>query len=138
MNSVLNRKNVKTAYYKGKGNGSFDFNCWGATLFSIGYKNKLTWVNHDTMLPFLKNETVVILEENIQRGDILALYGNNTRFPLEHTAVYFGKGRFFHKRGSGVSELATKEEIQKIYWEADKSEIRRYIKNEGGLDNGNL
>lgn len=127
MDAVLNISNVNEAHELGK-EGNADFNCWGETLFSLGYSDTLCWVNGEYMTKWLNVNTIVIPLENMQRGDILVLWQTENKKILEHTAVYVGKGIFFHKRGSAISEFATMEHIKEIYWEGEYSEIRRYVR----------
>ena len=131
MESVLNIQNVKKAYLEGKEN-NFDFNCWGATLYSLGYSKRLRWVNGDEMIEWLDENTFVVPMDYLQIGDILVLWRGEDRndftYPLEHTAVYLGKGKYFHKRGSSCSEIATLEDVRAIYWQGEFAEIRRLKK----------
>lgn len=125
MNNVLNLDNVCQAHELGKDDENWDFNCWGATLFSLGKRKTLSWVKQETMEKFLEDQTEVISGWPLQPGDILVLWGDESRGNLIHTAVYVSGDSFFHKQGGDVSAMAKREEIEFRYWEASYSEIRR-------------
>jgi len=127
MQSIINKDNIKEAYALGK-NGSNDFNCWGATLFALNKNTDLYWTSQKTMNEFLQKETEKVFNK-IKIGDILALY--NKREGLLHTAVYIGRNKFFHKRGSNKAEYVTEQEIKNIYHEYESFEFRRiYLQNQ--------
>lgn len=109
MQSTLNKNRVYHANRKGKHGGS-GFNCWGATLFVLGHADTLLWQNCTYMTRWLEDETVEI-EEATKPGDIIAVWS----YCLEHTAVYIGHGRYFHKRGSNEAEILTLEGVKDIY-----------------------
>lgn len=86
----------KVHYYSG------DFNCWGATAFVSGIMDKLVWIEDYRMVEILTERTIRIRANSIQRGDILVIYEGGKW--LHHTAVYLGRGKYFHKRGMNTSE----------------------------------
>lgn len=107
---VLNRRRVYHANNRGK-HSTYDFNCWGATLYVLGDRDRLKWVDHREMDEFLVEETEPIYRP-AKKGDILtvSVWGR-----LTHTAVYMGNGRYFHKRGSNSAEITNLAGVRKIY-----------------------
>jgi cell wall-associated NlpC family hydrolase len=114
MQGVLSNKRVGRANQKGA-NGTYDFNCWGATLYVLNVSRTLTWVEEHVMQEFLVKRTDKIKTEDIQEGDIFVMYGETWFGYLQHTAVYIGEGMYFHKRGSKHSEITNLEDIFEIY-----------------------
>lgn len=112
MQSTLDRKRMYHANQRGKG-GSPDFNCWGATLFVLGHAKRLNWKECQLMTSWLENNTKKIKQVS-EPGDILAIWSHWSE-RLEHTAVYIGRDRWFHKRGMNKAEITTLREIKKIY-----------------------
>lgn len=123
---MINAKRMYYANRKGKDiRNGFRFNCWGATAYVLELDHKLTWLECYGMVDLLEDYTVIISEESIQRGDILAIYTKNKYGTyLEHTAVYLGRGRYFHKRGSNTSEITNLAGVIRIYGK-QKIEYRR-------------
>lgn len=122
----LSRTKVYYANYRGKTLTSY-FNCWGATMYVLGHEKRLTWIDQGTMIEWLDENTkhhcspscrchlrseeeFYTLPDNIQPGDILTMWKGDD---LVHTAVYIGRGKFFHKRGESTSEIT---EISWILW----------------------
>ena len=100
-----------------------DFNCWGATAFVLGIEDKLKWIEEEEMVGILEENTTIVETEARQRGDILTIYDGGG-YRLSHTAVYLGRGKFFHKRGMNISEITDIGGIIRIYGN-DKIEYRR-------------
>ena len=134
--------NIRNGHKEGK-EGTWDFNCWGATLYALGEMADLVWICASDMMDFLNEKTREVTEQEVmQKGDILVLYGydedamfemdyneDGDEIVLIHTAIYLGRGIFWHKMGANKSEFATQEEVVQGY-EADfeYSEVRR-LKN---------
>lgn len=122
MNLTLKRNRLyyansrgKTVYYRE------DFNCWGATAFVLGITDNLRWIENYKMMEILTEKTEIVRTEEIQRGDILVIYESKW---LHHTAVYLGRGKYFHKRGMNTSEITDIDGVIAIYGN-DKIEYRR-------------
>lgn len=126
---ILNIKNIRHGHSLAKEKYDSRFNCWGATLYGLGIINNLEWVLQHDMENFLEEDTMLINENELQRGDILALY--NEYGGIEHTALYIGKGVFWHKIGNQKSEFASKNKVIMTYdycIDIDKTEYRRLMK----------
>lgn len=122
--------NIKKGHATGR-YGCASFNCWGATLYALGEINNLQWISDWDMLEFLGNNTEIINENKLKKGDILVLYGieeDEEEITLIHTAIYINKDFFWHKRGENQSEFATLQTILEIYWKCVHFEYRRLIK----------
>lgn len=134
MNTLINESNLNTAHEEGKqGNGGF--NCYGAMLYALGKSEVLDWVCGDSITEFIDNNTVVVDEADIKKGDILVLYGyeedclgnvlEEDEDPcIIHTALYIERNLLFHKKGMEESEYTTKEGVYEIY-DCEYSEVRR-------------
>lgn len=111
-------------YANSEGRGfTHKFNCWGATKFVLGFEKRLRWVMTEEMTEWLEQHTEVVHETGIQVGDILSLWHDGT---LEHTAVYLGRGKYFHKIGARNSEITNYEGVLAPYWITDV-EYRRML-----------
>lgn len=89
-----------------------NFNCWGSTLYILNQYSSLQWIETLEMTDWLDSNTTWIDQSDIKRGDILSI---TLCGYLEHTAVYLGRGRYFHKVGSLWSEITTVDGITAIY-----------------------
>lgn len=107
---VLNKRRITYTHSNAKDHGSWDFNCWGATLFVLNQADKLQWLDCDDMQEWLDKNTTRIYRPR-KAGDIVAVHDDC----LEHTAVYLGRGRYFHKKGAGRAEVTTLDGIREIY-----------------------
>lgn len=115
----MNRNRLYYSNNRGK-RGGYDFNCWGATAFVLNIIDRLKWLEDYEMEDILHNYTSEISEDEIKRGDILVIkYAGGG---LEHTAVYLGRGKYFHKRGGNISEIVDINAVCRIY----RGEIREY------------
>lgn len=123
-NNKIKIDNLKHAHSISKSN-NFDFNCWGTTLYILGETDYLDWVYSEDMIDFLESKTNNISNEDLQIGDILALYSEDY---LIHTAVYLGKGLYFHKMGASNSEFTQLENILNTYPEYETIEYYRLKK----------
>lgn len=118
MQSVLNQSNLIKAESLGK-NGTYDFNCWGGTLFVLDKIETLEWVCGTDMEKFLNTKTYIVKDR--EKGNILCLYLCGQ---LQHTAVYIDENRLWHKLGSNGSEYEIEELVKQCY-EYDRIEIRK-------------
>lgn len=109
---TLNKHRVYYANRTGQTRTGFwgGFNCWGATLFTLGARRKLEWVECREMENWLMENTRPIHRPRKQ-GDILVV----ERYDLEHTAVYIGDGKYFHKRGPNTAEITDLAGVRRIY-----------------------
>lgn len=104
---------------------TWGFNCWGATAFVLNLVDRLQWLQDWQMEDILHDYTKVVNENEIKRGDILVMcYMSGT---LKHTAVYLGRGKYFHKRGSNFSEITDMNGICRVYSD-ENIEYRRVVK----------
>lgn len=92
-----------------------NFNCWGATLYVLNEYKRLEWVEMGDMQDWLDENTTRIDQSDIKRGDILSITLHSFISCLEHTAIYLGRGRYFHKVGGLWSEITTVDGITAIY-----------------------
>lgn len=99
-------KATKTGY-------NSEFNCWGATQYLLGHKDKISWINEKKMWSWLDKKTVIINNEKLKAGDILVISRNDGA--LIHTAVYVGRNKWFHKKGKWEAVRESKEEIINHY-----------------------
>lgn len=86
------------------------FNCYGAVLFALGAMDKLAWVGEWYMLDWLNKHTDKIYRPR-RKGDIISFH----ECGLTHTAVYLGKGKYFHKRGMNTAEITDLRGIRETY-----------------------
>lgn len=105
--------------------GTTRFNCWGATAFILGIEYRLRWLQEFEMNEILKENTVIISDDKKQRGDILTIYNS---WSLEHTAIYLGRGKYFHKKGGNNSEITDINGVYAIYGK-HRVEYRRVVKS---------
>ena len=95
----------------------------------LGLDDNLEWYNGDDMTKLLWEKTVEVSKRSILRGDILVIYERpeySVGYYLKHTAVYLGRERYFHKKGSDNSEITTLDNVFKIYGKS-KVEYRRAV-----------
>lgn len=123
MNTLINQSNLEEAHERGKeGNGRF--NCYCTSLFVLGKREELYWIDCPEITVFINNNTIEVTE--IQEGDILVMYAkDNLKEYLEqqnedgliiiHTAVYIGNEEWFHKKGGNGSSFVTEEEVRDSY-----------------------
>lgn len=107
------------------GNGTQDFNCWGASQYVTGVRNNLGWVEIEEMSNWLTDHTTKVNKP--QAGDILTLFAF---LPvgklLLHTAVYIGDGKYLHKLGMLKAEVTNLRTVVRHYAQYQpKYEIRR-------------
>lgn len=107
--AVLNVRRVRYANNRYKHPRAY-YNCWGATLFVLGHARILQWIECGVMRRWLEENTEPIHRPR-KPGDIVAVYG----WGLEHTAVYLGNGKYFHKMGSNRAEITDLAGVRKIY-----------------------
>lgn len=120
----IKMKNNRLYYSNQKGKyGGLQFNCWGATAFILGLEDRLRWIEIREIGNLLECCTTIISDREIKRGDILTIYG---KYCLEHTAVYLGRGRYFHKMGGLNSEITDLNGVYEIYGNT-KVEYRRVV-----------
>jgi NlpC/P60 family len=124
---MINNNRLYYANRKGK-RGGYGFNCWGATLFTIGAIDKLEWLECDEITEFIENETISISESALQRGDILVLIDRWDE--IMHTAIYLGRGKYFHKSGSNHSEITDLRSILHVYYEYEDIYFKRIRRGE--------
>lgn len=93
---------------------TWDFNCWGATAYVLDMTDELYWWNHWQMDSLLEHETEDVANKRRRIGDILVLRRVRDGL-LMHTAVYIGKGMYFHKMGSNNSSIMTYEQVTREY-----------------------
>jgi len=126
----LNTERVNIANERGKDGWDNTFNCWGATLYCLNMDSELLWIDKEEMTEFLDIHTKEIDDApNLKVGDILAMYRDDDHYygsGLCHTAVYLGNGKYFHKKGGGISEITDEIGILDSY-HYDKAEYRRLI-----------
>lgn len=72
-------------------------NCWGTTLFILGFNPSLKWELYVPTAFALKKCSNLVTSTDYQIGDILVLKNNGTTV---HTAIYIGQNKWFHKAGS--------------------------------------
>lgn len=87
---------AKIQKVKDLGEGSHA-NCWGTTLYLLGANPSLKWEQYIPTTFFLNKCSKIITESNYKKGDILVLKNNGSTV---HTAIYVGRGKWFHKAGS--------------------------------------
>lgn len=76
------------------------------------------------MKRILLENTITIEPQDVKRGDILAVWEDE--YYLEHTAVYLGRGKYFHKMGQNSSEITDINGIKSVYY--GDIEYRRVVK----------
>lgn len=89
-----------------------DYNCWGATMFVLGAKDHLTWVDNPEISDWLMANCEPVKRPQI--GDVLGLFYKDDAKKiarLMHTAVYIGNGRYLHKLGQ---QKAVVEPLAKV------------------------
>lgn len=110
---------IRIEHVLGMGNGSTsDYNCWGATMFLVGAKDNLAWVEQIEIGEWLVDNTQPVKRTDIRAGDILALFDRSDekeRMSLVHTAVCVGNGKFLHKLGQQRATLDTQRGVIKHY-----------------------
>lgn len=110
----LKYKRVKYANNRGNNYAVLHkFNCYSATRFVLGHAQRLAWTDFKTMQRWLYDYT-----EEIHRprkpGDIVTVHVYPDKW-LQHTAVYIGGGKYFHKKGSNCAEITDLKGIRQIY-----------------------
>jgi hypothetical protein len=80
------------------------FNCWGFTAFMQGWISKLKWIDCDTMIQLLEENSIPIDPKELVPGDIAVYEDDNY---LEHTAVITDplSEEFIHKPGACALEM---------------------------------
>ena len=109
---TLNRRRVTYANHRGR-MPHYErpyFNCWGATMFVLGGADRLNWLSGWRMQQWLDQNTREIYRPR-KPGDIVAVHA----WGLEHTAVYIGNSKYFHKQGGNVSEITDLAGIRRTY-----------------------
>lgn len=108
------------------GEGTRDFNCWGASQYVLKVRDTLGWIETFEMSRWLSDNTEVVKTPEV--GDILALFGDHPAVGklLIHTAVYLGDGKYLHKLGAARAEQVSLQGVLKAYKElCDAHELRR-------------
>lgn len=132
METLINERNLKVAHEKGR-MGSGRFNCYCTSLFVLGKREELYWIDCPEITEFINNDTAEVTR--VKRGDILVMYAediygdyveqqNEDKLIIVHTAVYMGNGEWFHKEGGGLSSFTDKKGILNSYG-YQVSKIRR-------------
>lgn len=104
-----------------QGEGCF-CNCWGATMYVLGIWDSYWWVQREEMVPELE-KLPVIAESELRPGDIVVWRSHW----LEHTAIYVGDGKVWHKPGGWRAAIDRIEDITEDngYYYGQVSEYRR-------------
>ena len=132
MNSVLSRTRVDHVLNMA-GSSTQDFNCWGATMFIEQAKDRLGWVENPEISQWLQTDFEPIKKEDIEQGDILALFDadeKKERLHLVHTAVYIGDKKFVHKLGQNKAQIDVLKEVLKHYAYCGNSYV--FLRYKGG------
>jgi hypothetical protein len=91
----------------------YEMNCWGAVIYFFEGKEK-SWAGTVAITDFINNKTIPLAA--LKKNCIYAMYCPKTR-GLVHMAIYLGFDLFWHKPGSGDTEVISKEELHKKYKE---------------------
>ncbi len=122
MMNIVNRQRM---YYSKSKGYTRQFNCWGATTYVLEIHNRLNWLDVWTMEQILEDRTEPV-KGKIKIGDILVLRDNWDE--LQHTAIYIGGGKYYHKKGSDISEYCSLNDVLSAYKDyATKRQHRRLI-----------
>lgn len=110
----LNPRRVNYANSRGNNAPSIHrFNCYGATRFVLGQAKRLYWTTFSEMQRWLDDNTIKIYRPS-KPGDIVTVHVYRDKW-LQHTAVYIGNGKYFHKKGSNISEITDLKGIRQTY-----------------------
>lgn len=117
--------NTRIEHVLGMGNTfTQDYNCWGATMFVLGAKDHLTWVDNPEISDWLMANCKPVKRPQI--GDVLGLFYRNesdkTAF-LVHTAVYIGDGRYLHKLGQQKAVVEPLSKVVRHYQATSNSKL---------------
>lgn len=115
------------------GDGTKDFNCWGASQYVLKARDTLGWVENQEMTDWLEENTEIVKKPEV--GDILTLFNTGMWFDgqrfhfgrrLVHTAVYLGDGEYLHKLGQSRAERVAQRTVFKAYKNSyDEHQLRR-------------
>ena len=109
MTATAIKRRVALAHADANRNHAW-FNCWGATLYILGGHRRRVWFEVQEMQHWLDMNTEQIHGPR-KVGDIVCVH----TYELQHTAVYLGKGKYFHKMGSNRAEVTDLAGIRNEY-----------------------
>lgn len=110
---MIDRQRIQAMIKATKGGYNSEFNCWGATQYLLGHKEKIGWIEEKKMWSWLDKKTQVVTKSKLAVGDILVISRNDGT--LIHTAVYVGRNKWFHKRGKWEALRESKKDILNHY-----------------------
>lgn len=117
--------NTRIEHVLGMGNTSTqDYNCWGATMFVLGAKDHLTWVDNPEISDWLMANCEPVKKPEV--GDVLGLFFKDDAKKvarLMHTAVYIGNGRYLHKLGQQKAVIEPLSKVIRHYADVTNSKL---------------